>query len=66
MQSIKGDNGIVASLINCGGLVCGSLSMSIATLGFWPNPIMAVGGIAFTVSALCLVAWVYIIKKGES
>ncbi len=62
MQSIKGDNGIVASLINCGGLLFGSLSMFIASLAFWPNPILAVGCIAATVSGICLVFWLKIKK----
>lgn len=60
MQSIDGDNGIVASLINCGGLLFGSLSMFIASLAIWPNPVLAVGCIAATVSGICLVFWLKI------
>lgn len=57
LQSIEGDNGIVASLINCGGLFFGSLSMIIASLPLWPNPVYAVGGMAFAVSGVCFFAW---------
>lgn len=57
MQSNPGDNGIVSSMINCGGLLFGSFAMFLASLGFWPNPVIAVGCIAFAVSAICLLAW---------
>lgn len=57
LQSIEGDNGIVASLINCGGLFCGSLAMVIASLGIWPSPAFAVGAMACVVSGTCCWAW---------
>lgn len=60
MESIQGDNGIVASLINCCGLLFGALSMMLAALSFWPGPVLASGCISAFVSGLCLVAWLCI------
>lgn len=62
MRAVHGDNGLVASLINCGGLFFGSLSMLLASLPFWGNPVLAVGCIACVVSAVCLFAWLCIRK----
>lgn len=63
MTANEGDNGIVSSLINCGGLLCGALSMFIATLGFWPGPIIAVGAIALVIAGAGLFFWLKI--RGE-
>lgn len=60
LQVIDRDNGIVASLISCGGLLFGALAMILASLSFWPNPIMAVGFIGSVVSLICLLAWLKI------
>lgn len=60
LQSVDGDNGVVASLINCGALLCGSLSMLIASLGIWPGPISAVAVIAALVSGVCFICWLKI------
>ncbi|MDE5878692.1 MAG: Bcr/CflA family efflux MFS transporter, partial [Desulfovibrio sp.] len=49
MESIQGDNGIVASLINCAGLLFGALSMLLASLTVWPGAILAVGSISTVV-----------------
>lgn len=57
MSSIRGDNGVVASLINCGGLLCGSLSMYVATLGFWSSSIVAAGVISCLIPGLAFLAW---------
>ena len=63
MTANEGDNGIVASLISCGGLLGGSLSMFVATLGIWANPVFAVGTIAVVVAGIGLLFWLKI--KGE-
>lgn len=63
LNCLKGDTGIVTSLINCGGLLFGSLSMLIATLAFWPTPIIAIGSISACISGICLIAWFYLAKK---
>lgn len=57
LQSIEGDNGVVASLINCGALFFGSLSMLIASLGVWPDPVTAVAVISTLVSGACFFFW---------
>lgn len=66
LESINGNNGLVASLINCGALLCGSLAMSVATLAWWPNPVLAVGCIAATVSGGCFAFWLAIRKPAQS
>lgn len=63
MESIQGDNGIVASLINCAGLLFGAVSMLLASLPFWPGAIMAVGCISAVVSGLCLAAWLVVARR---
>lgn len=60
MECIKGDNGVVTALINFGGLFFGALSMILATLAFWPSPVLATGAIAFMVSGIACVAWIKI------
>ena len=57
MSSIRGDNGVVASLINCGGLLCGSLGMYVATLDFWSSNIVAAGVISCVMPGLAFLAW---------
>lgn len=57
MSCIKGDNGIVSSLINFGHVLFGAIAMFIAAFSFWPKPTMAVGVIAFLISAICAFWW---------
>ena len=64
MESIKGDNGAVTALINCGGLLFGSFSMFLATLPFWPGQVAAAGTIACGISALALVGWWALLRTG--
>ena len=66
MESIHGDNGIVASLINCAGLLFGALSMVLASLSVWPGAIIAVGCISAVVSGLCLAAWLLVTQRKQS
>lgn len=63
MECIKGDNGVVTALINFGGLLFGALSMTLASLSFWPGAVVATGTIAFVVSGTCCICWMRI--KGE-
>lgn len=63
MESIQGDNGVVASLINCAGLLFGAFSMLLASLSVWPGAILAVGCISAVVSALCLAAWLTVARR---
>lgn len=58
MQAIRGDNGAVSSLIQCGGLLFGSLSMFLAPL--WRNPVAAIGWIGSLSCAFCLAFWLAI------
>ena len=60
MECVHGDNGIVTALINFGGLFFGALSMIIAAMAFWPDPALAVGVIAFTISGICSAFWLKI------
>lgn len=60
MESAHGHNGLVASLINCLGTLCGAFAMSLATFSFWPNPIMAVAVIAVAVSGCGFLAWLFV------
>lgn len=57
MQCVKGDNGAVTSLINSCALLCGSLSMFICSLPFWPGHITAVGTITSLVAGIALLSW---------
>lgn len=66
MQAIHRDNGVVASLINCGGLLFGSLSMLIAQLNFWPNPVLATGFISAVISGLCVFGWNLLVKQNKA
>lgn len=66
MNCIHGDNGIVTALINFGGLLFGAFSMFLAGLPFWPTPSLAVGVIAFVVSALCSGFWIKIKNEFSS
>lgn len=62
MECIHGDNGVVASLINFGHVLFGSLAMFLAAFSFWPSPSLAVGAIAFIISTFCTIWW-HIIGK---
>lgn len=57
MQAVKGDNGIVASLIQFGAMMFASIAMLLAPMSFWPTPVMAIGTIAAAVSGICLFFW---------
>lgn len=57
MESVRGDNGVVASLINSGGLLWGSLAMFVCALPFWPGGVAACGSVSFFVAALCFLLW---------
>lgn len=57
LESNRGDNGVVASLINCGALLCGSFSMFLSTLSFWPGPTIAIGSMATVVCLVCAFCW---------
>ena len=62
MESIRGDNGVVASLINSGGLLFGSLSMFLCTLPVWNGAIAAAGTISCVVPGLALLVWLKLRK----
>lgn len=57
MQSVKGDNGVVSSLIQCGAMLFATLSMTLASLPFWSGPVMAIGCIACAASLVCLICF---------
>lgn len=57
MEANRGDNGAVSALIQFGALSFASISMFLAPLTFWPNPVIAIGIIAVTVCGICLLAW---------
>lgn len=67
MQSVKGDNGVVSSLIQCGAMLCATLAMFLAALPFWPSPSAAIGWIAALTALICLICWIKITRneKGE-
>lgn len=60
MEANKGDNGVVASLIQCGALLFASVAMFLAPLPFWPTPITAIAAITAVVAALCFICWLKI------
>lgn len=62
MECIRGNNGIVASLIQCGGMLFGSLSMFLATLSFWPLPTLAIGSIAAGTALIGLIFWIFKVR----
>lgn len=62
MEVIRGNNGIVASLIQCCGMLFGSLSMFVATLSFWPAPTLAIGTIAAASAFTGLLFWFFKVR----
>ncbi len=64
LESVKGDNGAVTSLINSGGLLCGSLSMFLCALPFWGNAIHVAGGISALISGLSFAGWLVMLRLG--
>lgn len=62
MECIRGNNGIVASLIQCFGMLFGSLSMFLATLPFWPVPTLAIGSIAAGTALMGLLFWFFKVR----
>ncbi|MBQ7739071.1 MAG: MFS transporter [Desulfovibrionaceae bacterium] len=63
LESIEGDTGAVTSLINCGGLLCGSLSMVLAVLPVWGNPIDAAATISLSISCWGLLTWIMLCRR---
>ena len=62
MQPLHGDNGVASSLIQCCAMIFGSLSMLLATLGFWPMPSMAIGFIVAIIGAFAFIYWLRLSK----
>lgn len=60
MESVSGDNGIVAALISFGALLCGCIGMTIAALPVWPDYIFSVGLVGSVVSGAALAGWLFI------
>lgn len=60
MEIIKGDNGVVTSLINWGHLLAGSLAMFIAAIPIWPTPALGIGCISLIFSIICWRWWLLI------
>lgn len=60
MEANRGDNGIVAALIQCAALLFASFAMFVAPLSFWPNPVIAIGAIAVIIPGICVVGWLKI------
>jgi DHA1 family bicyclomycin/chloramphenicol resistance-like MFS transporter len=56
MSQLDTDNGTVAALMGCCGLLCGGLSMIVCSLGF-ANPVLPVAGMATLVGLACLIFW---------
>ena len=64
MESVQGDNGAVTSLINAGGLLCGSLSMFLCALPFWRGLVYAAGSVTVLISGLSLLGWLAMLRLG--
>ena len=64
MESMQGDNGAVTSLINAGGLLCGSLSMFLCALPFWRGLVYAAGSVTVLISGLSLLGWMAMLRLG--
>lgn len=56
LEQQKGDTGAVSSLMNCAGLLMGSLGMQLISLP-WNSTIVALGVMTFTAAAISLIAW---------
>lgn len=63
MESIRGDNGAVTSLINCGGLLFGCIAMQVCTLPLWGDAIEATGTISLMVGIITLPAWAWLSRR---
>lgn len=63
MEIIKGDNGVVTSLINWGHLLAGSLGMFIAAIPIWPTPALGIACVSLVFSLLCWLGWLLIKKN---
>lgn len=57
LKAVRGDNGVVASLIQFGAMLFASVAMVLAPMAFWPGPVTAIGAIAMTVSGICFFYW---------
>lgn len=57
MECIRGNNGILASLISFGHMLFGSAAMFLAAFSFWPSYTFAVACIAFVISGVCAIWW---------
>jgi DHA1 family bicyclomycin/chloramphenicol resistance-like MFS transporter len=62
LSQLDTDNGVVAALIGCGALLCGSLAMMLCSIPF-ASPVLPVAGMALGVGLLCLVLWLVIDGK---
>lgn len=60
MSQLDTDNGTVASLVGASGLLCGSLSMMLCSLPFWPDFITASGIICLVLGLFCTIGWLYL------
>ena len=57
MNCVRGDNGVVTSLINSGALLCGSFSMLLCSLPFWDGAVTAAGAISCLTAGAALLGW---------
>jgi DHA1 family bicyclomycin/chloramphenicol resistance-like MFS transporter len=62
LEQHKGDTGSVSSLMGCTGLLMGSLGIQLISI-HWNNLIIALGIITFSIAAVSLLAWPFVIKQ---
>lgn len=58
----SGDTGAVSSLMNCTGLLMGSLGMQLMSLP-WRNNILALGVLSAGIPLICFCAWPFIARR---
>ncbi len=61
LEQQKGDTGSVSSLINCTGLLMGSLGMLLISLN-WANTVQVLGVMTFSTAGISLALWPLVIK----
>ncbi len=61
LEQQKGDTGAVSSLMDCTGLLMGSLGMQLISLP-WHNTILALGIMTFSTAVISLLAWPFVLK----
>ncbi len=64
LNQLETDTGTMTALINSGGLLCGSASMFLCTMPFWPDAFWALGGMACVVGLLTLAGWWHVERRG--